>query len=132
MLRDSNVSSLPFNFYFHKICSSTILIWYYYDTCAFICWLCFPLLIFWTEFISYARGIFESNLEDVSSEMPLESDARAYEFLASYNNDVERAKFFLHSTLSFGKGNDSSLSPYHLKRLSWNIFTIFNKNICIK
>ena len=58
--------------------------------------------------------------------MPLESDARAYEFLASYNNDVERAKFFLHSTLSFGKGNDSSLSPYHLKRLSWNIFTIFN------
>ena len=66
---------------------------------------CFSL-DFCTEFISYARGIFESNIEDISSEMPLESDARAYEFLASCNNDVELAKFFLHSTLSFGKGND--------------------------
>ena len=66
----------------------------------------FLLLNFRTEFISYARGIFESNLEDVSSEMPLESDARAYEFLASCNNDVELAKFFLHSTLSYGKGKD--------------------------
>ena len=58
--------------------------------------------------------------------MPLESDARIYEFLASCNNDVETAKFLLHSTLSFGKGNNLLLLFFLSFFLSFFLFFFFS------
>ena len=68
-----------------------------------------------TEFLSYVRSIFEGNLGDVPSSIPLESDSHALEFLANCNNDVYMAKLLLHSSLSHGKGSKDYSLTIHLE-----------------
>jgi hypothetical protein len=63
------------------------------------------------DFLVVTRGIFEpcGNGEDLwntqsVSEIPLESDSRAVEYLSQYDYDVDKALFHLYSELGFGKG----------------------------
>ncbi len=63
----------------------------------------------------YARNLFEpTKVSDISSVVPLESDALVVEFLARHGYDSEYAKAHLLALLAVGKGKNYFLIFFRL------------------